>query len=63
MMWHFSQSLPNMFYYIWRMSFVAQSISAAKQNVIKTLFCDTFYLHKIIVVLAIWILHLVIFQF
>ena len=48
----------NMFYYVWRKSFVSQSTSAALRHFIKTLFCDTFYLHETIVVLVIWILHL-----
>lgn len=40
-----------MFTYIWRTSFVGQSISAALQNVITTLFCNIFYPYKIIAVI------------
>ena len=51
----------SMFYYIWRTSFVGQSISAALQHFIKN--TDTFVLNKIIAVLAVSVLHLFILPF
>ena len=42
-----------MFDYIWRTSFVSQSISAKLQHFIKTLFCDAFPHYKLIAVFAI----------
>ena len=53
MMWHFSQSQTSVFSHIWRTTFLSQSLSAALHNVNETLFCDTFYIYKLIAVLVI----------
>lgn len=53
----------NMFITSGEKRVVGQIISAALRRFIKTLFCATFYLYKIIVVLTIWLLHWVMMRF